>query len=204
MRSVMMNLLSNFKSSSILSVTALTLLWTGLTAEAETAIEKIPRTESSHLQQESDVEAIMAQTEINLEPGRATRSGSSYVGLGGNIGLDGDTSVGEGGLAVISKIGLTDYLSFRPLVLINEDLTLLLSLTVDFLGKPVPEADLRIAPYLGGGLSLATGEDDTVGLLISGGLDIPLSAKFTANTAINVKFMDDTGVGLLLGLGYNF
>ncbi len=107
-------------------------------------------------------------------------------------------------MAVISKIGLNNYLSFRPLALIEEDLTFLLSLTVDFWGKQVPEADLRIAPYLGGGLSIATGEDDTVGLLISGGLDIPLSPKFTANTAINVKFIDNTGVGLLLGVGYNF
>ena len=192
------------RSCSILSITALTLLVTGLTAQAETPTEKMSLRESSNLEQQSDSASTVAQTEITIDPGRTTRSGSSYWGIGGNIGLDGNTSVGEGGFAVISKIGLTDYLSFRPSALINDDLTFLLPLTVDFRGKKFHEADLRISPYLGGGLSLATGEDDTVGLLISGGLDIPLSPKFTANTAINIKFMDNTGVGLLLGVGYNF
>ncbi len=200
----MMNLFFDLQFCSILGVTALTLLVTGLMAQAETPTEKIVRKESSNLQQQSDFASEIAQTEIKIEPGTATRSGSSYLGLGANIGLDGDTSLGESAVAVISKIGLNNYLSFRPLALIEEDLTFLLSLTVDFWGKQVPEADLRIAPYLGGGLSIATGEDDTVGLLISGGLDIPLSPKFTANTAINVKFIDNTGVGLLLGVGYNF
>ncbi len=83
-------------------------------------------------------------------------------------------------------------------------LTFLLSFTFDFFGQPLPEANTRIAPYLGGGLSLDSGEGDTVGLLLSAGLDIPLSANFTANTALNVKFLDDTAVGLVLGVGYNF
>ena len=191
-----MNFLVNFQSGSILRMTALILLVTGSIARAETPTEKIARKESSTSQRQFDSASEIAQT-IQLDPGRATRSGSSYWGLGGNIGLDGNTSVGENAFAVISKIGLTDSLSFRPSALIDEDITFLLPLTVDFRGR-------QVSPYLGGGLSIATGEGDTVGLLISGGLDIPLSPKFTANTAINVKFMDNTGVGLLLGVGYNF
>ena len=191
-----MNFLVNFQFGSILRMTALILSVTGSIARAETPTEKISIQESSTLQRQSDSASAIAQT-IQLDPGRATRSGSSYWGLGGNIGLDGNTSVGEDAFAIISKIGLTDSLSFRPSALIDEDVTFLLPLTVDFWGK-------QVSPYLGGGLSIATGEDDTVGLLISGGLDIPLSSKFTANTAINVKFMDNTGVGLLLGVGYNF
>ena len=197
----MINLFVNWQSGSIFGMTALILSVTGLTVRAETLTEKISSQENSNLQRKSDSASAIAQ---QIEPGRTTRSGSSYWGLGANIGLDGNTSVGESGLAVISKIGLTDYLSFRPSALIDDNITFLLSLTVDFWGKRFSKADLRIAPYLGGGISLATGEDDTVGLLITGGLDIPLSAKFTANTAINVNLIDNTGVGLLLGVGYNF
>ncbi len=199
-----MNFFVEFQSGSILSFTTLILLLTGLTAQAETPTPTITGTENSHLQQLFDSPSEIANTTIQIEPGRATRSGSSYFGLAGNIGLDGNTSVGDGALAVISKIGLTDSFSFRPSAFIGDDLTFLLSLTFDFFGKPLPEANTRIAPYLGGGLSLATGEGDNVGLLLSAGLDMPLSAKFTANTAINVKFLDNTAVGLLLGVGYNF
>ena len=199
-----MNFFVEFQSGSILSFTTLILLLTGLTAQAETPTPTITETENYHLQQLSDSPSEIAKTTIQIEPGRATRSSSSYFGLAGNIGLDGNTSVGDSALAVISKIGLTDSFSFRPSAFIGDDLTFLLPLTFDFFGKPIPEANTRIAPYLGGGLSLATGEGDTVGLLLSAGLDVPLSAKFTANTAINVKFLDNSAVGLLLGLGYNF
>ena len=146
----------------------------------------------------------ITQSDFELEPGTATRSSSSYIGIGGNIGLSGDTTVGEGSFAVISKIGLTDYLSARPSALIKDDAVFLLPLTFDFSGDEVPNADFSIAPYLGGGLAISTGRDDTVGALISGGLDIPLSSEFTANAGANVTFIDDTDVGLLLGVGYNF
>ena len=146
----------------------------------------------------------ITQSDFELEPGTVTRSSSSYIGIGGNIGLSGDTTVGEGSFAVISKIGLTDYLSARPSALIKDDAVFLLPLTFDFSGDEVPNADFSIAPYLGGGLAISTGRDDTVGALISGGLDIPLSSEFTANAGANVTFIDDTDVGLLLGVGYNF
>ena len=146
----------------------------------------------------------ITQTDFEVEPGTTTRSSSSYIGIGGNIGLSGDTTVGDGSFAVISKIGLTDYLSVRPSALIRDDAVFLVPLTVDFSGDEVPNAEFRIAPYLGGGLAISTGRDDTVGALISGGLDVPLSSEFTANAGANVSFIDDTDVGLLLGVGYNF
>lgn len=146
----------------------------------------------------------ITQTDFEVEPGTTTRSGSSYIGIGGNIGFTGDTTVGKGAFAFISKIGLTNYLSLRPSALIEDNAVFLLPVTVDFSGDEVPNADFSIAPYLGGGLAISTGRDDTVGALISGGLDIPLSSEFTANAGVNVTFIDDTDVGLLLGVGYNF
>jgi hypothetical protein len=147
----------------------------------------------------------IAQTQIEIEPGRTTRSGSSYIGLGGNIGIDGETSLGNGSFAAISKIGLTNSISFRPTALVDDDAIFLLPVTVDFFAEEVEVSDtgFNIAPYVGAGLSLNTGEGDTVGIVATGGLDIPLSSDFTANAAANVKFIDDTDVGILLGVGYN-
>lgn len=145
----------------------------------------------------------ITQSDFQIEPGTETRSGSSYIGIGGNIGLSGDTSVGDGAFAVLSKIGLTDYLSARPSALIEDDAMFLLPVTFDFSQDEVPNVEFSIAPYLGGGIAISTGQDDTVGALISGGLDIPLSSEFTANAGANVSFIDDTDVGLLLGVGYN-
>ncbi|NJM75290.1 MAG: hypothetical protein HC852_05260 [Acaryochloridaceae cyanobacterium RU_4_10] len=51
-----------------------------------------------------------------VDPGRRTRSGSSYIGIGANVGGFGKTSVGSPGLMLYSKIGLTRYFSVRPAV----------------------------------------------------------------------------------------
>jgi hypothetical protein len=164
------------------------------------------RNSASDLKSESSNSNTLkiTQSDFQIEPGTTTRSGSSYIGIGGNIGLSGDTSVGNGAFAVISKIGLTDYLSARPSALIEDDAMFLLPVTFDFSGDEVPNAEFSIAPYLGGGIAISTGRDDTIGPLISGGLDIPLFSEFTANAGANVSFIDDTDVGLTLGVGYNF
>jgi hypothetical protein len=165
-----------------------------------------PNTSASDLNPKSTNPQTLkiTQSDFQIEPGTETRSGSSYIGIGGNIGLSGDTSVGDGAFAVISKIGLTDYLSARPSALIEDDAMFLLPVTFDFSQDEVPNADFSIAPYLGGGIAISTGQDDTIGALISGGLDVPLSSEFTANAGANVSFIDDTDVGLTLGVGYNF
>jgi hypothetical protein len=179
-------------------------------AETSSAVEttnsnNFPNTSASDLNPKSTNPQTLkiTQNDFQIEPGTATRSSPSYIGIGGNIGLTGDTSVGNGAFAVISKIGLTDYLSARPSALIEDDAMFLLPVTFDFSGDEVPNAEFSIAPYLGGGIAISTGQDNTVGALISGGLDIPLSSEFTANAGANISFVNDTNVGLLLGVGYN-
>jgi hypothetical protein len=41
-------------------------------------------------------------------------------------------------------------------------------------------------------------------LLLTGGIDVPLNANFTATVGINAAFLNETDVGLLIGVGYNF
>lgn len=139
-----------------------------------------------------------------VAPGRATRSGPSYIGVGGNIGFGGDTTLSEGAFSVFSKIGLTNTLSARPAALIGDNAVFLIPITFDFPTADVGELGFSPAPYLGGGVAISTGRDSTVGALITGGVDVPLSPQFTATAGVNVGFIDQTEVGLLLGVGYNF
>jgi hypothetical protein len=142
-----------------------------------------------------------------LSPGRATRGGSSYIGVGGNIGLGGNTTLSEGSFAIISKIGLSNNFSVRPSALIGDNTVFLIPLTLDFPVEPVTESgvqQINVAPYIGAGAAISTGNDSTVGFLLSGGVDVPVSNQITANAGVNVGFIDETEVGLQLGVGYNF
>ncbi|MEH1903483.1 MAG: hypothetical protein V7L04_19255 [Nostoc sp.] len=148
----------------------------------------------------------VAQSDIDL--GRTTRGGSSYVGIAANIGLsgDGDTSLGDGNFAVISKIGVTNSISVRPSAVFGDNTTILLPITYDFSFKSADafSEPLAIAPYIGVGGAYKTGDDSQFAFLVSGGIDVPLTSQFTATAAVNAGFFDKTDVGLLLGVGYNF
>jgi hypothetical protein len=143
-----------------------------------------------------------------IEPGRATRGGSSYVGVGGNIGLGGgDTALGIGNFTVISKIGFTEAVSARPAVVFGDNTTFVIPITYDFTVQPTgaaTEAISSFAPYVGGGLAIATGDNSDVGPMLTAGADVPIGDRLTANAGVNVGFFDSTSVGLTIGVGYNF
>jgi hypothetical protein len=141
-----------------------------------------------------------------IDPGRPTRSGSSYLGVAGNIGLTGDQGLGNGTFAIISKIGLTRTLSVRPAALIGDNTSFLIPLTYDLSLRSAGEdvAPARFAPYLGAGVAINTGDDTDVGFLVTGGVDVPLTREFTATAGLNASVGGETNLGLLLGVGYNF
>ncbi|MBE9017067.1 hypothetical protein IQ272_13160 [Chroococcidiopsidales cyanobacterium LEGE 13417] len=144
-----------------------------------------------------------------IEPGSPTRGGSSYVGVGANIGIDGSTALGDTNFTVISKIGLTNAVSARPSVIIGDNTTILIPVTYDFNLQPTgidtgSEAGSIFAPYVGGGLGISTGDDSDVGPMLTAGVDVPIGEQFTANVGANVGFLDDTEVGIQIGVGYNF
>lgn len=171
---------------------------THLTAQPETA----PQTEVAPEQADMTV----AQDLENVDPGRATRGGRSYVGIGGNLGLSGDTGIGQGGFLINSKIGLTRAISFRPSVIIGESTDFLLPLTYDFfLQSTDPFEPIPFAPFVGGGVAFSTSDDNTVGFLLTGGADFPLSRQFVANATVNAGFFGDTtSIGIAIGVGYQF
>jgi hypothetical protein len=148
----------------------------------------------------------VAQSDIDL--GRTTRGGSSYLGIAANIGLsgDGNSSLGDGNFAVVSKVGLTNSISVRPSAVFGDNTTILLPITYDFTFKSADafSEPLAIAPYVGVGAAYKTGNDSQFAFLVSGGIDVPLTPQFTATASVNAGFFDQTDVGLLLGVGYNF
>lgn len=149
----------------------------------------------------------VAQSDINIDPGRPTRGGSSYIGIAGNIGLGGNSALGDGNFMVISKIGLTKAISVRPGAVFGNDTVILLPVTYDFsfkqLSDPFAEP-LPIAPYIGGGAAINTGSNSEVAFLVTGGIDVPITPQLTATAAVNAAFFNDTDVGLSIGVGYNF
>ena len=139
--------------------------------------------------------------------GRATRGGSSYIGVAGNFGLSGgETALGDTNVAIISKIGILPRVSLRPAAVFGDNTTVLIPVTYDFAPQPagVLVRPFSIAPYLGAGIAINTGNRSDTGALISAGVDIPLTSAFTATAGVNVGFVNDTSVGLLIGVGYNF
>lgn len=157
----------------------------------------------------SEKSEILAQPGgTNIRPGRSTRSGPSYIGIGGNLGFGGDTALGDSSFAIISKIGLTSNFSVRPTVLFRDNLTVLVPVTYDFVSRNAVEVSddfvITAAPYAGAGVAFSTGDDSHFGFLISGGVDVPLSSNFTATAGLNIGFLDGAEVGLLLGVGYTF
>ncbi|HEY9605541.1 MAG TPA: hypothetical protein V6C85_28315 [Allocoleopsis sp.] len=170
-----------------------------LTAQPETS----PAPQASS----NEADKTVAQNDItNIEPGRATSGGRSYIGIGGNIGISGDTGIGQGGFLINSKIGLTRNISARPSIVVGDDVDFLIPLTYDFTFQSTdPFQRVPFAPFIGGGVAFSTSGGNSVGGLITGGADIPINSQFVANATLNVGFFGDTtDFGLALGVGYTF
>ncbi|MBD2199537.1 MULTISPECIES: hypothetical protein [Calothrix] len=205
-----MNNIWSQRFSALLICSTVTIFGGGLSAQAQTpptpgktsttAVDLIPQPTKPA----AETAAEVAQVDIN--PGRTTRSGSSYIGVAGNIGLGGDSALSEGGFMIISKIGLTRSISVRPSVAIEDDPVVLVPLTYDFNLRSADalDEDLAVAPYVGAGVAIETSGDADVGLLVTGGVDVPLNSNFTATAGVNAAFLDQTDVGLMIGVGYNF
>lgn len=146
--------------------------------------------------------------QADIDPGRPTRGGRSYLGIAGNIGLSGsDSALGDGNFAVISKIGLTNAISVRPAAILGDNTTILVPLTYDFTFQQVADPfsePLPIAPYVGIGAAIKTGDNSEAAFLLSGGIDVPLTSQFTGTVGVNAGFFENTDIGLMVGVGYNF
>lgn len=211
-----MNSIFGRRLSVLLGVATTAVLGTGLSAQANTItpspVPGTTTTSAAALTTESAITSkVVPPASKKLAPrvaqtigvGQATRGGSSYLGVAGNIGLSGgETALGEGNVAVISKIGLLRSVSLRPAAVFGDNTTVLIPLTYDF--SQVGIRQFSIAPYLGGGVAINTGNRSDAGPMLTAGVDVPLTSRFTATAGVNVGFVNNTSVGLLIGVGYNF
>lgn len=166
--------------------------------------EQATLAQASPEEQFPPAEEVVPDDPDEIDPGRPTRSGTSYIGVGANFGVGGDTSLGDSGLFLYSKVGLTRYFSIRPAVNTDfeEDATFLLPLTFDLAPIAVGDTGVRVAPYFGGGPAVSTTGD--FGPVISGGVDLPLTKRLTVTSGVNIGILDETDVGVFVGVGYTF
>lgn len=137
-----------------------------------------------------------------VEP-RQLSGGVSYVGIGANIGVGGDSAIGRFGFAAVSKIGFTQNLSVRPSLIVNNRVSLLVPITYDLIVGREPFDPVAFAPFVGGGVAFDF--SGRVGPMLTGGVDFPLTPQLTATGSANVAFLgDSTKFGILVGVGYNF
>lgn len=222
----MSNLLFKYAVST-LGFTLLTISVSGLSAQAETNdfaadfSEAIPATAGADAlitpTDNSDT-TLTPKTETNLEAttenppspvaqlgGLSPIDGPRFsIGVGGNIGITGDTAMGDSSFSVFSRIGLTENFSVRPAVGFTDDVNFTIPVTFDFPLETIPDVGFSVVPYLGGGVVITTGDDGQVGPMLTAGLDVPLIDQLGANVGVDVGFLDETEVGINLGVSYSF
>jgi hypothetical protein len=141
------------------------------------------------------------------ETPRRRRRLRPQIGVGGNIGVTGNTGFSQGGVAIMNRTDFNDYLSFRGTnVFGGERRNSSLALTFNI---PIRSASgqVRVAPFVGGGALISSKsffEDVLVRGLITSGIDVPLSKRFTATSAVNVGFTDRANLGVQIGVMYRF
>ncbi len=149
---------------------------------------------------------VLAQSAIPLD---SIQSPNSYIGIGGTIGVNGEntTSLGTGGITIVSKLRFTDNLSLHDATVLfgSAPATSMIVLTTDF---PIRNSagQTIAAPFIGGGVQLRYADGLYINPALSAGVDVPLSNNFTGTMRINAGFPSNRNaeVGVIFGLGYSF
>lgn len=147
--------------------------------------------------QEESVELAQARRRT-----RGTNGGPNFLGIGADFGTADDVT-----FAVISKFSLNNQVALRPSVLIGDDLAVLVPVTYEFNQFATDVQGFQVRPYAGVGASYSDADDDSnLGMLISAGLDVPVSRRFTFNAQANYAgiFSNEENFGATVGIGYNF
>ena len=82
---------------------------------------------------------------------------------------------------------------------------MLVPVTYEFNQLAANAGGFQLRPYAGVGASDSDGDDDSdINLLLSAGVDVPISQQFTLNGQANLGVLNDTDFGATVGVGYNF
>ncbi|MEM7590020.1 MAG: hypothetical protein AAF383_00595 [Cyanobacteria bacterium P01_A01_bin.83] len=149
-----------------------------------------------------------ASAQTNQRGNRANIPSRSYLGIGGNIGIDSEsTTLGDGGFSLVGRTVITKNISLHTSTIFSNDSVSTFAVTF---GIPIFKSSNDqlelLYPFVGGGIAVENifSDFDTDGL-VTAGVDVPIIKRITATARLNVGLSDDdTDVGLLLGVGYNF
>lgn len=147
---------------------------------------------------------------VLIPPGLiSTPQPRSYIGVGGAIGLSGDTTaLSSGGFSILTKSVLSENLALHSAnVLFGSNISSSsFALTFNLPIREESANQITVIPFLGGGIALRNLDGLIISPMVSGGLDIPLSKDFTGTIRVNTIFPSDrqADVGILTGIGFNF
>lgn len=178
---------------------------------AAIAIGSIFLPEASFAQPESNQDSLNSTTDLQkMPPGPRGYTGPrGYIGLGGTIGVTGNTSsLGTGGLSIISRTVLSDLLSIHANTIIFGSGTASLNdaLTLNFPIRDRNTQKIVVSPFIGGGIQLRRDVSTFISPLVVGGVDIPINRSLTGTVRVQAAF-PNTGkadVGTTAGIGYSF
>jgi hypothetical protein len=152
-----------------------------------------------------DVPSVTAQSVPSIP---TIRERGSYIGIGGAIGLEGNsTALGTGGVTILTKVGFSDNLSLHDATIVfgSSAPTSMIVLTADF---PIRDnsGQIIVSPFIGAGALLKYSNGISVSPAISGGADLSLSKDFMGTVRLNAGFPTNSNadLGLLVGVGYKF
>lgn len=172
---------------------------------AAIAIGSIFLPEASFAQPESNQDSLNLTTDIQkMPPGPR-----GYIGLGGTIGVTGNTSsLGTGGFSILSRTVLNDLLSIHANTIIFGSGTASLNdaLTLNFPIRDSNTQEIVVSPFIGGGIQLRRDVSTFISPLVVGGVDIPINKSLTGTARVQAAF-PNTGkadVGATAGIGYSF
>jgi len=168
------------------------------------AIGNIFSPEVGFAQPESKQDALTVTTDTEKIP-----PAKGYIGIGGNIGLTGNTSsLGTGGFSILSRAVLNDSLAIHGNNVVFGSATASGSnaLTLNFPIRDNNTQQIVVSPFIGGGIQVRRDEVIYISPMVVGGVDIPISKSLVGTVRVEAAF-PNTGkadVGLTMGIGYSF
>ena len=187
-----------------------------------TALQEVPV--GLQVDPKGDSELAQATRRRRRRTLRRDRPDENYIGLGLNLGIDGDTALGESEtVAFFGRIKLARRFSLRPSVIIDDEAVISFPATFDIplSGRNstnlLPQTPIEL--FVGAGplftidsetITLLDGSEgdsvnNEIGVATITGVDVPVSKRLTASANLIVGFSgDDVNVGSILGIAYRF
>ncbi len=163
-------------------------------------------------QLDTEGEVAQATRQRRRRTVRRGKPDENYLGVGINIGLDGETALGESEtLTVFGRVKLARRFSLRPSVIIDDAAVISFPATYDIplsgrdRERLLPEAPVEF--FIGAGPLFTLDDDDSNEVGVAGltGVDVPFARRFTVSTNLIVGFSDDeVNLGGVVGVAFRF